>query len=99
MIVHCPFCGHSLPRVLVSGITSCNNCRRTCDSAKRNQLLSLAWAVRKHNADDAEWVANKFGVSTEDAEYVIRMVIDENYSHEEFSRLLPPDPRFGNKAS
>lgn len=88
MMTLCPFCGHHLPRALQDGITSCLNCRRICDSTRFNNLLSLAWVVRKQNIDDVEHLVYKFGVTHGDAEFVISFVAESCYSHEDFLRLL-----------
>lgn len=88
MMLHCPHCGHHLPRPLLDGITSCSNCRRISDSSKLNKLLSAAWLVRKKNIEDADYLVYHYGLSTADAEFVIKFVVEECLSHEEFYHLV-----------
>jgi hypothetical protein len=51
-------------------------------------LLSVAWLVRKSNITDADYLTYRYGVSREDAAFVIEHVADGCYSHEEFYKLL-----------
>jgi DNA-directed RNA polymerase subunit M/transcription elongation factor TFIIS len=88
MMIFCPHCGHLLPSPLVEGISSCTNCRRCCDSTRQNKLLSLAWVVRKHNISEADHLVYRYSVSREDAEFVLKYVDVECYSHEEFYHVL-----------
>lgn len=87
-MILCPYCGHKLPQILVEGISSCTNCRRCCDSTQENKLLSLAWVVRKFNITDTETLVNRYLVSKEDVEFVVKFVAEECLSHEEFFKEI-----------
>src|SRR4051812_27957252 len=88
MMTLCPHCGHALVRPLLNGITSCLNCRRTCDSTHFNKLLSLSWVVRKQHIDDTEVLMQRYVVSQSDAELVLKLVFEECCTHEEFIKSI-----------
>ncbi len=93
MLIMCPHCGHHLPQPLIDGMSSCLNCQRTFDSSRRNLILATAWVIRRKNVSGVEYLADHFGLSIDDAEFVSRVVDDECCSHEEFLVLL--DERVG----
>lgn len=88
MITHCPFCGHTLPQSISNGISSCNNCWRVFDSSIYNRLLSASWVCRRHHVTSEERLVHQYGYSQEEAEFVIKYVVDECCGHEEFRKLL-----------
>jgi hypothetical protein len=88
MILMCPFCGHQIPRPLMNGMSSCNNCCRVFDSSKINTLLSTAWLVRKKHVNDCQVLVDQYCVEEADAKFVIDNVADGCRSHEEFFKLL-----------
>jgi hypothetical protein len=94
MMTLCPHCGHSLQAVLVNGITACLHCSRCFDSSRTNQLLSLAWVVRRNDLNDPELLMNHYCVSREDADLVLKFVDENSYSHEEFEKYLKESREF-----
>lgn len=66
----------------------CTNCRRVCDTTRLNRLLSLAWSVRKQDLSEPDYIVYHFGVSREDAEFVLEHVDAGCMSHEEFFHFL-----------
>lgn len=84
----CPYCGHQIPRPLSSGISSCVNCCRVFDSSQDNTLLSMAWLVRRKHINDFETLMDRYGMTEEDAKFVIKHVADGCCSHEEFLKII-----------
>jgi hypothetical protein len=83
MIKHCPYCGAGLPRPILHGITSCNNCVRVFDSSLFNKILSAAWFIRRKHPDPELLVT--YGYDP----YVVSLVMQyEHHSHEEFVKAL-----------
>jgi hypothetical protein len=87
MITFCPHCGHSLPRAIVHGITSCCNCNRVFDSTPFNRILSASWLARRRNVTSAD-VLVQYGYAKEEAELVMKYVIEECYDHTQFIKTL-----------
>jgi len=88
MITHCPHCGHTLPQPIANGICSCTNCWRVFDSSSYHRLLSAAWVCRKHNVMYEDHLIYQYGYTPEEAAFVIKYVVDECCSHEEFRKIL-----------
>lgn len=88
MLIMCPFCGHHLPQPLLDGMSSCLNCRRVFDSSRRNLLLSSAWLVRHQDLGSPDSLVNHYHLTHEDATFIIEMVFEQCYNHEEFRDVL-----------
>ncbi len=88
MITQCPHCGHTLPQAITNGIASCSNCWRVFDSSSYHQLLSAAWVCRKHHVTYEDQLVYQYGYDREIAEFVIKWVVDECLTHEDFRKLL-----------
>lgn len=69
-------------------MSSCFNCQRAFDSSRRNLLLSAAWVIRRKNVGGAEYLADHYGLTLDDAEFVNMCVDEECLSHEEFVKRL-----------
>ncbi len=87
MIQLCPSCGHSLSKPICDGITSCLNCHRVFDTCRFNRLLSAGWLVRRRHYDEVDDLVRQ-GYTAEDAELVIRFVVENQCSPEEFAAEL-----------
>lgn len=88
MMSMCPFCGHELVSPLTNGISSCQNCRRTFDSSRKNRLLSASWFVRRKSIYDVDTLVERYKFQVDDAEWIIRIVYDECRSHDEILKML-----------
>lgn len=84
----CPFCGRRVIRAIRCGITTCNNCNRIFDSSSYHKILSAAWGVRRENIDDIECVKATYELTDEEADIVEKYVIMENYSHDDFIKIV-----------
>ena len=85
---YCPYCGLSLDKPLLDGITTCNRCRRIFDSADRNKLLSTAWLARREHVYDLDSLRFKSGLSEMGLQFVYHYVVDLGYCHDEFMKVL-----------
>jgi hypothetical protein len=63
------------------------------DSSPINRLLSAAWVVRKRNLEEPDFLVYYHGLTREEAEFVVRMIADECYSHEDFYHHLKANPQ------
>lgn len=89
MIKLCPFCGHKLSRMLHDGITTCDNCNRIFDSSLYHRVLSASWVVRHWHVEDVETLMDRLDLSAFQANYIIDLVAEKGYSHDEFIKKLP----------
>jgi len=88
MIVVCPFCGNSMPEILVDGIASCIKCNRVFDSSLQNRLLSASWLVKKHNYGTVEQLISDTRLPEHEAIIAYSFVGENGYSVEEFLHVL-----------
>ncbi len=88
MIVLCPFCGANLPRPVVRGLASCNNCNRVFESSPFNRLLTAAWLVRRRHIEHQDVLVQKLGYHPDEADLVLEHVAQGACTHEEFFRVL-----------
>jgi len=88
MITQCPFCGCNLPNPITNGITSCANCFRVFDSSLYHRLLSASWICRRHNVVYEDQLIHQYGYDENEAKFVIKWVVNECYTHEEFRQFL-----------
>jgi hypothetical protein len=88
MITLCPHCGHHLPQPLLDGMSSCYNCRRAFDSSRRNLLLATSWLIRRKNICSPDHISDHYGLTMEDAEFIVKCIDDECYCHEDFLKIL-----------
>lgn len=91
MIKLCPFCGHSISRPLINGITTCDHCSQVFESSIRNQTLSAAWIVRRWYIQDVHTLREKFGYSEEVLEVIDKYVISLGMSHDELLEVIGPE--------
>ena len=91
MIKLCPFCGHSISRILINGITTCDHCSQVFESSLRNQILSAAWVVRRWYIHDIDTLRKKFGYSEEVLNVVDTYVIQLGMSHDELLEVIGPE--------
>jgi hypothetical protein len=87
MLQLCPFCGHLLPKPVADGIASCKNCQRVFDTSPMNRLLSAGWLCRRRNYEHKENLIGQ-GFSPDEAELVISLVVENQYSPQEFAEEL-----------
>ena len=88
MILHCPFCGQSLPHPIIHGISSCNNCNRVFDSSTYHRILSAAWLVRRNHIQDRDVLVQKYNYDPWLADLVVDFVFEGCCSHEEFQGVI-----------
>jgi hypothetical protein len=88
MIKLCPFCGHSIGRPLVNGITTCEHCSQVFSSSLRNKILSAAWVVRKWHIHDKETLKQKFDFPEIAINTVEKYVINLDYSHDQLLEVI-----------
>lgn len=87
MIKLCPYCGHSIGRTLIVGITTCDHCTQVFDSSDFNQTLSAAWIIRRWHIRDIETMKKKFDFSDIVLELVDEYVIKQGLSHDDFMKV------------
>jgi len=87
MIKLCPFCGHSIGRTLIVGITTCDHCSQVFDSSEINHTLSAAWIVRRWYIFDIETLKEKFDFSDPVLELVDKYVIKRGMCHDDFIKV------------
>jgi hypothetical protein len=87
MIWTCPYCGFGLKKPVLHGLSSCCNCCRVFESSDINKLLSASWLVRKNHITSEE-VLMHYGFTYDESKFVIEAVIDNCFSHEDFSEML-----------
>lgn len=97
MIILCPYCGHQLLRPLLNGMSSCNNCCRVFDSSNKNVILSTYWLVKKRNILDRQYLIDHYNIPEDDADFVVDVAINHQYSYEEFVRILNQKTNLVNK--
>jgi|OpeIllAssembly_1097287.scaffolds.fasta_scaffold965027_2 hypothetical protein len=85
---YCPYCGFSLAKPLLDGITTCDRCRRIFDSANRNKLLSAAWLARREHVYDLDILRFRSDLTEEALQFVYHYVVDLCYCHDEFLKVL-----------
>ena len=78
MINYCPYCGRKISRVIVDGITTCNNCQRVFDSSPYHRILAAAWLIRRQDVYDIETVQSICNLTSCEAGIVKKYVIDAN---------------------
>lgn len=88
MIHICPFCGRNISKVIISGITTCNNCQRVFDSSSMNKMLSAAWYIIRNNNDNIDFVSDLFKLTDKEKSIVNQYLIEDNYYHDDFYRIL-----------
>ena len=89
MISYCPYCGHSLKKVLTGeGFSTCSHCNRLFDSCRKNRLLSAAWAVRKRHLFCLEQLEFYYKLEPDELKIIEKYIIEEGYSHDEFLKAI-----------
>jgi hypothetical protein len=87
MIQLCPYCGHLLPFSLTDGFASCGHCNRVFDSSPYYRLLSGAWLAKKQSFTEPQQLS-RYGFSEPESILIISFVIENQYSMEEFTKVL-----------
>ena len=88
MIFVCPHCGNKMPDCLIDGLACCTKCGRIINSSLHNRLLSASWLVRQNNYHGVDQLISDTKLPEHEAIFVYSFVGDNQYSHDEFIRIL-----------
>lgn len=87
MINYCPYCGFSLDRPILDGISTCKNCSRVFDTNPFNRILSASWMARKQHLLSKDKLV-QYGFTEFEATLIQSHVIEDCLPHDEFVKVL-----------